>query len=335
MQRTVFSPLTLFVILVATLLLYVPQVVAASPETPTRQSDAPRATTAGTGAIAAVLAPETPASPTEASVSRIENITQGSPAAAPEPENATPEQTIYPGVQNIHIQSGGDGLPKMSLNYPAFRVPAVDEDIRTWAEEVTRSYEEDVRTSIAPDGEKPGSYGVWDLTGMYSLERPSATTVSIIFNVYIYTGGAHGNLVITCRNYDLTTGRRLNFADLFKDPEKALELMSVWSRNVLTKSLGEESDEDMIREGTTPDLLNFGELSLTPDGINIQFQPYQVGPWSAGPQQVAVPLAELVTAGPEATIWPDAGKTTKKTATNDATSVAPSAANDDAASRRP
>ncbi|WP_291358464.1 DUF3298 and DUF4163 domain-containing protein [Desulfovibrio sp.] len=244
-------------------------------------------------------------------MSRIESIAQESPAAAPEPENAAPEQTVYPGVMNVHLQSGGGGTPKVSLNYPAFRVEAVDADIRAWAEGVMRSYEEEVRASIAPDGEKPGSYGVWDLTGMYSLERPSPKVVSVIFNVYSYTGGAHGNLVITCRNYDLASGKRLDFADLFKDPEKALELMSAYARESLTKSLGEESDEEMIREGTAPELTNFGELALTPAGVTIQFQPYQVGPWSAGPQQVEMPLAALAAAGPEPAVWPDAATAAK------------------------
>ena len=310
MQRTAFSPLALLMILLAALLLTAPRAEAA--EAPMRPSDstaAPAETAKAAGEKAA--APETSATSPEASVSRIESIAQEGPAAAPEPENAAPEQTIYPGVLNIHLQGGGDGSPKLSLNYPAFRSEAVDADIRTWAEGVLRSYEEEVRAGIAPDGEKPGSYGVWDLTGMYSLERPSPKVVSIIFNIYSYTGGAHGNLVISCRNYDLESGKRLDFADLFKDPEKALELMSAYARESLTRSLGEESDEEMIREGTAPELNNFGELALTPAGVTIQFQPYQVGPWSAGPQQVEMPLAALAAAGPEAAVWPDAARAPK------------------------
>ena len=300
MQRTAFFPLTLVVILLAALCFTVARVDAAAPA-----KAAGEATAAASEAAKADAQAQNAAPADEASVSRIESIAQDSPAAAPEPENAAPEQTIYPGVQNVHLQSGGDGTPKLSLNYPAFRVKAVDDDIRAWADSVIQSYEEEVRGSIGPDGEKPGSYGVWDLTGMYSLERPSPKVVSIIFNVYSYTGGAHGNLVITCRNYDVASGKRLEFADLFKDPEKALELMSAFARQSLTRSLGEESDEEMIREGTAPEMRNFGELALTPAGVTIQFQPYQVGPWSAGPQQVEMSLADLAAAGPEAAVWPD------------------------------
>ncbi len=309
MQRTAFSTLVIFAILVAAACIFlVPRVNAAPPETPAREAGAPDAESAGKAPAAADPAPETTDTPNESAVSRIESITQESPAAAPEPENAAPEQAVYPNVRNVHIQSGGDGSPAVSLYYPAFGVDAVDADIRAWAEGVARSYDEEVRGSIAPDGEKPGSYGMWDLTGIFSLERPSPDIVSVTFNVYSYSGGAHGNLVITCRNYDLASGRRLEFADLFGDPEKALELMAVWSRESLTTSLGDEADEDMIRDGTAPDLRNFGELSLMLGGIGIQFQPYQVGPWSAGPQQVDMPLAALAPAAPEAAIWPDAEK---------------------------
>ncbi|MBD5538818.1 MAG: DUF3298 and DUF4163 domain-containing protein [Desulfovibrio sp.] len=308
MQRRAFFPLALFVILVASLLLTAPRAQAAAEARPNPAADAAKA---ADGAKTTSAGVETPATSPEASVSRIESIAQESPAAAPEPENATPEQSIYPGVMNIHIQSGGDGTPKVSLNYPAFKTEAVDADIRAWAEAVVRSYEEEVRAGIAPDGEKPGSYGVWELSGMYSLERPSPQVVSVIFNIFSYTGGAHGNLVINCRNYDLASGKRLDFADLFKNPEKALELMSAYARESLTKSLGEESDEEMIREGTAPELNNFGELALTPAGVTIQFQPYQVGPWSAGPQQVEMPLAALASAGPEGSVWPDAARAAK------------------------
>ena len=143
---------------------------------------------------------------------------------------------------------------------------------------------------------------MWDLTGLFELSRPSEDVVSVTFSVYSYTGGAHGNLEITCLNYDLRTGRRLDLADLFKDPEKALQLMSAWSQKELARSLGEDTDEDMIRDGVAPDLRNFANLTLTPQGLRIEFQPYQVAPWAAGPQRVDL-WRNWPPAGPEARIW--------------------------------
>ena len=62
----------------------------------------------------------------------------------------------------------------------------------------------------------------------------------------------------------------------------------------------------MLKDGTEPLVENFSSLTLTPEGICINFQPYQVAPWAAGPQRVDMPLAELAAAGPEARIWPQA-----------------------------
>ena len=207
---------------------------------------------------------------------------------------------------NERIQRGGNGNPAVSLYYPVLHQAAVDEAIRRWAMDVADAYEKEVSKADGPDGEKPSSYGMWDLTGLFELSRPSEDVVSVTFSVYSYTGGAHGNLEITCLNYDLRTGRRLDLADLFKDPEKALQLMSAWSQKELARSLGEDTDEDMIRDGVAPDLRNFANLTLTPQGLRIEFQPYQVAPWAAGPQRVDMPLAELAAAGPEARIWPQA-----------------------------
>lgn len=227
-------------------------------------------------------------------------------SAAPDTEDSGPEQAVYPDVLNEHIQRGGNGNPAVSLYYPVLHQTAVDEAIRRWATDVADAYEKEVGKADGPDGEKPSSYGMWDLTGLFELTRPSEGVVSVTFSVYSYTGGAHGNLEITCLNYDLRTGRRLDLADLFKDPEKALQLMSAWSQKELARSLGEDTDEDMIRDGVAPDLRNFANLTLTPQGLRIEFQPYQVAPWAAGPQRVDMPLAELAAAGPEARIWPQA-----------------------------
>lgn len=235
--------------------------------------------------------------------SRIESLAPEAPAPAAEPESATPEQASYPGVLNARIERGGNGAPAINLCYPVFGVPAVDDNIRQWAESVVKSYETEVLKSVPEGEEKPGSYGMWELTGLFTLERPSPRVVSLTFNIYSYSGGAHGNLIIECRNYDLENGRQLDFADLFKDPEKALQLMADYSLASLTKSLGDESDDEMIREGTAPDLRNFANLTLMPGILGIEFQPYQVGPWSIGPQRVDMPLRDLAAAGPEPSVW--------------------------------
>ena len=115
-------------------------------------------------------------------------------SAAPDTEDSGPEQAVYPDVLNEHIQRGGNGNPAVSLYYPVLHQTAVDEAIRRWATDVADAYEKEVGKADGPDGEKPSSYGMWDLTGLFELTRPSEGVVSVTFSVYSYTGGAHGNL---------------------------------------------------------------------------------------------------------------------------------------------
>ncbi len=215
------------------------------------------------------------------------------------------QQHKYPGVSNAHIERGGNGSPSLSIFYPVFDKPLVDEQIRAWAENLASHFEKGISEFIGSAAEKPENYDLWELSSTFTLEKPNPNIVSLTFSTYSYSGGAHGNLGIDCLNFDLKSGKRLEFADLFKNPEKALEILSELSAKKLRVALGEDADEEMIRNGTALDLGNFYNLTLVPQGLYIEFDPYQVGPWSIGPQRVEISLEELKPAGPEALIWPE------------------------------
>lgn len=197
------------------------------------------------------------------------------------------------------VVSRQTGKLQIRVHYPITGNARVDADVADWAHQAVDTFQNTY-------GEEPDLGVPYELETTYSTTRSTPSVLSIVWKTASYTGGAHGNLEITCLNYDLRTGRRLDLADLFKYPEKALQLMSSWSQKELARSLGEDTDEDMIRDGVAPDLRNFANLTLTPQGLRIEFQPYQVAPWAAGPQRVDMPLAELAAAGPEARIWPQA-----------------------------
>lgn len=221
-----------------------------------------------------------------------------------EPETQKSDQQTYPGTENRHFQAGGEGKPSISLYYPAFGNQAVDQTIEKYIRAEAKDYEADAQESVGSDGEKPESYDMWEMTGFYTMERPSPHVRSIVFNTYLYSGGAHGMLNIDCMNFNLDTGKLLTLADLFANPEKAVQIMSELSSQRLHKELGEEADEDMIASGTAPDAANFNNLTLVPTGLFVEFQPYQVGPWAIGPQRVEFTLEDLAEAGPSPQVWP-------------------------------
>lgn len=253
-------------------------------------------------------APAQERQPAEAAESARNNDQAAADNAASAVETAAPEQAVYPGAQNLLYESGKSDEPHASIWYPSFGNAAVDSQIKYFVAVQGADFSKDVSDS-APEGEeKPVSYDQWELTGFYTLNRPNPDIVSITFNIYSYTGGAHGNLFIRCLNYDLKNGKELGLGDIFGDKEKALEILSAYTEKKLREELGGETDEDMLKAGTSLDEINFLNLSLNKNGLTVEFQPYQVGPWSIGPQSVAVPLAELEPAKPSSVIWPAASK---------------------------
>ena len=198
----------------------------------------------------------------------------------------------------------------ISINYPSFGHAAIDADIRDWATGIADAFENHFDgTVLAPinvpeegdddlDKAEPAPVSL-DLQASYTVSRPSGNAVSITFELWNYTGGPSGNMDIITLNYSLITGQRLDLVDLFELPETALHLMSTFSRRELGKTMGGQR----LLNGTEPLPENFASLTLTPQGIRIHFQPYQVAGWEMGAQEVDMPLAELATAGPLLTLW--------------------------------
>lgn len=216
------------------------------------------------------------------------------------------EQTVYPGVKNCHLERGGNGEPTISIYYPEFGESPLDNELKKYAEGLANDFQEDWINPGKSDGEIPDSFGNWEETVFFTIQKPNPDVVSITFNIYTYTGGVHGMILIDVRNYELKTGKLLGFDDLFKKPEEAVQIMSKLCDERLRKTLGDEVSEDMLATGVAPEQDNFEALSLVADGVVVEFQPYQVGPWSNGQQHVEISLKELEPAEPNPLVWPKA-----------------------------
>ena len=125
-------------------------------------------------------------------------------------------------------------------------------------------------------------------------------TACILWENYQYLGGAHGNLALYSRNYRLPEGTPLEFDDVFREPEKALLLVSALSRS---KLLQRDLPESMVTPGTEPKKENFQTFRLEKDGITFYFAPYQVASWADGVITVTLSLSELAEAGPNPSFW--------------------------------
>ena len=232
-------------------------------------------------------------------ISNPPHILQG----ASEPDETGWKQGDYPGIHNRCVRNNKSGEPLIELWYPVLENPVMDASIQKFVQSQTGNFLSAGDEVDRTDPEAREMLSHWELSGIFFVSRPSDRVISLTFNIYRFSGGAHGNISIDCLNYDVKTGKLLDFSDIFANPQLALALMSELSAKKLTKKLGEDGDEEMISYGTAPDETNFKNLTLIPDGLIIEFQPYQVGPWSIGPQRIKLSLEELAPAFPNPLIW--------------------------------
>lgn len=149
--------------------------------------------------------------------------------------------------------------------------------------------------SKTADAEGPG----YSLDVSYHTPYADKNLISLLVWSYQFTGGAHGGSTSTTFNYDLNTGRMLKLADLFLPNSGYLKVISAYCITSLTKELG-DADAEWLRTGAGPKAENFKSWNVTPDGLQITFDAYQVAAYAFGPQEVIVPYSAL-----KAVIKPD------------------------------
>lgn len=133
----------------------------------------------------------------------------------------------------------------------------------------------------------------------YNVEYADNDLISVSFLEDTFAGGAHPNQNYFTITYDLKSGRELKLAELFKPGAKYLAAISAYATKDLQGRKMPDSNEnlglaqDVFAEGAQPMAKNYRNWNLTKKGLLFTFDPYQVGPYAAGPQTVVVPYAQL------------------------------------------
>lgn len=229
-----------------------------------------------------------------------------------------PGESLEPGqvarhhlVQLRHIERfGRDGMPDIFVVYPSIGHDDVDRDIRLWMEHIVASFEADL-SRPAPEvghgapagGWMPPDPSLFSLSSTCRVTFPSSNAVSVTFELWMYTGAEHPSEDMITLNYSLITGQRLALVDMFEDVDTALSLLSGLCREELSRRVGQGRVNRQIAYGTEPLPENFASIELTPRGVRVLFQPYQVAGWEAGAQVVDIALEKLAAARPLPDLW--------------------------------
>jgi len=125
----------------------------------------------------------------------------------------------------------------------------------------------------------------------YSLLSSPGNILSIKFDAYQYAdGAAHPFSYSVTLNYDLEAGQEISLGQLFLPDTDYLPAIATYCQAELGKR---DIGFDMFSDGANPTPENYRNWNITPDGLLITFDPYQVAAYAAGPQIVLIPYATL------------------------------------------
>jgi len=147
------------------------------------------------------------------------------------------------------------------------------------------------KEEIRRDQERlPGTYNSVNFD--YEVGVATDSFLSIFFMGYSYgVGAAHAVQESNAVNYDLTSGRELKLADLFKPGSRYLEFISEFCIEQLSDTGG--LPDRLNRAGLAASAKNFDNWHITSSGISFNFDACEILACAEGDQAVEIPFSDL------------------------------------------
>ena len=179
-----------------------------------------------------------------------------------------------PGLIDSVYQSGEWG--SYSVRYPVYGNSYADSLIRSFADSLLSGFRPTIKYAL----EENMKYGM-DVSYKEYFADPGI--VSVVFSIYQFTGGAHGNTFMETYVIDSKNNKRLGLSHFLRGD--AFENVKKKVRAKLKEKLGYS---ESIDDGTTdPD--DFSAFAVTNDKFIFWFSPYQVASYADGLQEVEIP----------------------------------------------
>jgi uncharacterized protein len=197
------------------------------------------------------------------------------------------EQTI---IRSGKIESTRYAI---DASYPQFDNPSGDFGA------TNRHFGERTRAAVAQAMPQPGIppdiEQIWTYQQSFVLHRPAPHAICVELTFYAYTGGAHGNGGTSGTLVDMRTGRVVPPASVFFAGDEWLRTVTDIVVADLRKQFVERPGfDDALEPKTMAKLLaQPAHYLFQADKLEILFNPYDIGPYAAGPYSVEIPYAKL------------------------------------------
>jgi len=202
----------------------------------------------------------------------------------------------YPFIEDQSIERRGK-VGKVSytidLRYPRFAGTTADFTAinRSFADASAKAARETTPTADAGlDREEE-----WQAEQGYALFRPGPDVITVALTFWAFTGGAHGYGSTGCTLVDLRTGRTVAPEDVFAAGSPWLrEVVAMVGTDLKKQFVDNPGFEDALQTTKLTKTVNTsGHFCWQSDKLQIYFNQYEVGPYSAGPYTVDIPYTRL------------------------------------------
>jgi len=185
---------------------------------------------------------------------------------------------------------------KIEAKIPKIGQEKIDREIKDFVRKTISNFKRENPKLPIINGQTNGKKPPWknELWISPKIYVYSKSIKSVRFDVYQFTGGAHGITNVFTRTFNLKTGKEITWGDLFQHEHNPLEIISPLARSDLKIMLGKMADDKWINEGTSeknPE--NYKNWVVEKKGLRIIFSQYQVGPYAIGMPEVLVPWEKI------------------------------------------
>lgn len=203
---------------------------------------------------------------------------------------------VYPFISERALYKVGK-VGKITYSIDA-RYPQFDGATADFAT-VNQTFADDAKKSDEDGTPKPDS-GVdheqtWSYEQAFALHRPSGNAITIALDFYGFSGGAHGFGGTVCVLVDLRTGKSVEPEGVFAPGDAWLkQMVGIVTADLKKQFVKNPGFDDALEPATLAKMLrDSGHYCWRADRLELIFNAYDVGPYSAGAYQVVVPYSRL------------------------------------------
>lgn len=213
--------------------------------------------------------------------------------------NPQPVEKTKATVETKEIKETDPNGP-ITVKYPYTTNEKINKPIKAFIDQVISDFKKDAMPVDPETGAGPNALDV-----AYSTISFNDDIVTFKYDLYINTGGAHPNSYIFTQTFDLSNGTQYTNKDILGSQDSLTKISSdaiAMLKKNIEKSLNEatettqpldEATLNWITNGAAPDWANYQAIAILPNELIIYFNPYQVAPYAAGPQEVHLKMNQV------------------------------------------